>query len=138
MGQTLNGEPNTLAYPNAALFAFCLALVASNAVALLKAALRGAHPPEEVAAMSSFYLAEEVRTTFVGMMVALPAAVWVKFGQLPVEHFAVVLHRIAKQVDPKRYRKAKRGPKKPPPPKATYENGGHVSTHRLLEQRKRR
>lgn len=31
--QTLDCEPNTLAYPKAALFAFCLALVASNAVA---------------------------------------------------------------------------------------------------------
>src|SRR5262249_54866161 len=28
--QTLNCEPNTLGYPKAALFAFCLALVASN------------------------------------------------------------------------------------------------------------
>lgn len=137
VAQTLNGEPDTLAYPKAALFAFCLALVASNAVALLKAALRGAHPPAEVAAMSSFYLAEEVRTTFVGMMVALPAAAWAAFGRLPVEPFAAVLRRIAERVDPRRYRKAQRGPKKPPPPKARYENGGHVSTHRLLERQKR-
>lgn len=137
VAQTLNGEPNTLAYPKAALFAFCLALVASNAVALLKAALRGVHPPGDVAAMSSFYLAEEVRTTFVGMTVALPAALWAGFGRLPVGRFAAVLRRIAERVDPKRYRKATRGPKKPPPPKAKYENGGHVSTHRLLEQQKR-
>ena len=34
LAQTLDGEPNTLGYPAAALFAFCLALVASNAVAL--------------------------------------------------------------------------------------------------------
>ena len=37
--QTLDCEPNTLGYPQAALFAFCLALVASNAVALMKASL---------------------------------------------------------------------------------------------------
>ena len=36
-------EIQTLGYPKAALFAFCLALVAYNAVALLKAALRAMH-----------------------------------------------------------------------------------------------
>ena len=138
VAQTLNCEPTTLAYPQAALFAFCLALVASNAVALLKAALRGAHPADDVAAMSSFYMAEEVRTTFAGMMIVLPAAVWAGFGGMPVATFAAALRRMAGHVDPKRYRKAKRGPKKPPPPKGRYRNGGHVSTHRLLEQQKRR
>lgn len=138
VAQTLNCEPTTLAYPRAALFAFCLALVASNAVALLKASLRGVHPAGDVAAMSSFYMAEEVRTTFVGMMIVLPAAAWAVFGRSPVATFAAALRRIAGRVDPTRYRKAQRGPKKPPPAKGRYRNGGHVSTHRLLEQQKRR
>lgn len=135
--QTLNCEPNTLAYPKAALFAFCLALVASNAVALLRAALRSVHPHEDVAEMSSFYMAEEVRTTYVGMMVALPPEVWAECGRLGVAAWAQVLRRIAADVKPARYRKARRGPKKPPPPRAPYKNGGHVSTHRLLEEQKR-
>jgi hypothetical protein len=41
--QTLACEIDTLAYPTAALFTFCLALVVANAVAVLKAALRAAH-----------------------------------------------------------------------------------------------
>jgi IS4 transposase len=135
--QTLNCEPNTLAYPKAALFAFCLALVASNAVALLKAALRSVHRPEEVAEMSSFYMAEEVRTTYVGMMVALPPEAWAGFGRLGVLPWAEVLRRVAGYVQPARYRKARRGPKKPPPSREQYKNGGHVSTHRLLEEQKR-
>jgi hypothetical protein len=138
VAQTLNCEPTTLAYPQAALFAFCLALVASNAVALVKAALRSVHPADDVAQMSSYYMAEEVRTTFVGMMVVLPAAVWATFGRLPVGSFASELRRLAGRVEPKRYRKARRGPKKPPPPKARYRNGRHASTHRLLERQKRR
>jgi Transposase DDE domain len=138
VAQTLNCEPTTLAYPRAALFAFCLALVASNAVALLKASLRSVHPADAVAAMSSYYMAEEVRTTFVGMMIVLPAAVWAAFGRLAAGPFAAVLRDMAGQVDPVKYRKAKRGPKKPPLPKGRYRNGGHVSTHRLLEQQKRR
>jgi IS4 transposase len=135
--QTLNCEPNTLAYPKAALFAFCLALVASNAVALLKAALRCVHAPEDVAAMSSFYMAEEVRTTTVGMMVALPPEAWAEFRRPDIASWAEVLRRIAGYVEPARYRKARRGPKKPPPPRGPYQNGGHVSTHRLLEEQKR-
>jgi IS4 transposase len=40
---TLSCEINTLGYPKAALFTFCLALLAYNAVALIKAALRSHH-----------------------------------------------------------------------------------------------
>ena len=40
---TLHGEINTLGYPKAALFAFCVALVAYNVLSTLKAALRSVH-----------------------------------------------------------------------------------------------
>ena len=43
MSQTLNAEPKVLCYPRAALFGFCLGLVAANAVALLKAVVRAEH-----------------------------------------------------------------------------------------------
>ena len=39
---------------------------------------------------------------------------------------------IAAQVDLSLYRKSKRGPKKPPPKRGRYKNGGHVSTYKLL------
>lgn len=137
LAMTLNCEPDTLAYPPAALFAFCLGLVASNGVALLKASLRSVHGAESVSTMSSYYITEEVRTTWTGMMIALPNALWEPLGVLPVEAFGQLLCQIAKRIDPTRYRKAKRGPKKPPPAKGRYKNGGHVSTHRLLQQHKR-
>lgn len=136
VAQTLNCEPNTLGYPKAALFAFCLALVASNAVALLKASLRAVHEPEAVAEMSSYYVTEEVRQTYVGMMVALPPRRWAVFRRLDAPHLAQVLRQVARYADPARYRKARRGPKKPPPPREKYQNGGHVSTHKLLESRR--
>jgi Transposase DDE domain len=135
--QTLDCEPNTLAYPKAALFAFCLALVASNAVALLRASLRTVHPPEEVAEMSAYYMALEIQQTYVGMMVALPPEEWLLFRTLTVTDWAAVLRQIAGAVNPKRYRKAHRGPKKPPPPRSKYENGGHVSTHKLIQNRRK-
>ena len=39
---------NTLGYPKAALFGFCLALVASNVLAVVLAALRGVHGEDTV------------------------------------------------------------------------------------------
>jgi hypothetical protein len=135
--QTLNCEPNTLAYPQAALFAFCLALVTSNAVALMKAALRAEHEPEAVAELSSYYLALEVQQTYRGMMIALPPAWWLPFAGLAAAALAEVLREVARHVRPTHYRKAKRGPKKTPPPKDQYRNGGHVATYRLLQKRRK-
>jgi hypothetical protein len=136
--QTLDCEPNTLGYPKAALFAFCLALLASNAVALLKASLRAVHGPQAVDAMSSYYMALEVGQTYRGMMVALPPPLWAAFRDLTASDWAGLLRQAAGRVQPARYRKARRGPKKPPPPRDTYKNAVHVSTHKLLENRRRR
>lgn len=133
--QTLHCEPNTLGYPKAALFAFCLALVASNAVALMKASLRAVHDTDAVKEMSPYYMALEVRQTYVGMMVALPPRRWVMFRKLTVTQLAKVLCQVARHVQPARYRKARRGPKKPAAKKDRYKNGGHVSTHKLLQKR---
>ena len=43
-----HSEINTLGYPKAALFGFCLALVAYNLLAVVMAALRGVHGEETV------------------------------------------------------------------------------------------
>jgi IS4 transposase len=135
--QTLDCEPNTLGYPKAALFAFSLALAASNAVALLKASLRAAHGEQAVAEMSSHHMASEVRQTYRGMMVALPPPLWAAFAVLPAPRLAETLRRMAEQVKPAFYRKARRGPKKPRPPRDKYKNARHVSTQRLLDNRRK-
>src|SRR6266852_3628539 len=57
---TLTCEIKTLCYPKAALFVFCLALVAANAVAVIKAALRAAHGEDAADQLSGYYLALEV------------------------------------------------------------------------------
>jgi hypothetical protein len=134
--QTLDCEPNTLGYPKAALFAFCLALVASNAVALMKASLRSVHKAEDVEELSHYYLALEVRQTYPGMMIALPPEQWVGVRGLAVAELAAALRQVAKAINPHHYRKARRGPKKPATAKDQYQNGGHVSTHKLLQNRK--
>jgi hypothetical protein len=60
-------EVNTLGYPKAALFGFCVAVVAYNALAVVKASLRSVHGTAKVQEeVSSYYLAEEVAGTYRG------------------------------------------------------------------------
>lgn len=132
---TLQCEIQTLGYPKAALFAFCLALVAFNAVSLLKAALRSVHGTATVnETVSGYYLNLEIRGTYDGMMIAIPEKHWKIFPTLSVREFTQVLKETAGHLRLSRYRKHPRGPKKPPPKKAAYANGGHVSTFRLLNR----
>jgi hypothetical protein len=131
----LDCEPHTLGYPRAALFALCLALVASNAVALLKASIRSAHDAQVASEVSAYYVALEISQTHKGMMVALPEDMWAFVRELPARDLAALFRQLAQGIDLTRYRKAKRGPKKPPPERKPYNNGGHVSTHKLIQKR---
>lgn len=136
VAQTLNCEPHALAYPPAALFAFCLALVAANAVSLCKASVRASAGAGVEESLSAYYVALEIQRTHAGMMVALPAESWQFARELPPAELACLLRGVAGGIDPTRYRKATRGPKKPPPKRKPYKNGGHTSTHKLLQKRK--
>jgi Transposase DDE domain len=133
---TLACEINTLGYPKAALFTFCLALLAYNAVSLIKAALRSAHGRQKIhAEVSSYYLALEISRTYDGMMIAIPALHWAFFRELAVQAFAEVLRELASAVNLSKYQKHPRSPKKKPPERTAYQNGKHVSTAKLLAQR---
>jgi hypothetical protein len=133
---TLQCEIRTLCYPKAALLVFCLALMAANAVAVIKAALRAASNEEEADLLSGYYLALEVKEVHSGMMIAVPPSTWEVFARMSTRQFARTLKRIAGHADFDRYLKSIRGPKKPPPKKGPYRNGHHVSTHKLLAERK--
>jgi IS4 transposase len=133
---TLACEIRTLGYPKAALFAFCLALVAYNAVAVIKAALRGVHGKQQGNDdVSSYYLALEIRHTYDGMMVAIPPPHWEVFRAMSPAALAEVLRELASSVRLSKYRKHPRGPKKKPPARTAYKNGSHVATARLIAQR---
>jgi hypothetical protein len=133
---TLACERNTLAYPKAALVTFCLALLAYNAVALIKAALRRAHGPHQVnAEVSGSSLALEMGRTYDGMMMAIPAPQWALCRVLSAKAFADALRELASSVHLMRYQKHPRGPKKTPPERTAYQHGKHVSTAKLLAKR---
>jgi hypothetical protein len=134
--QTMACEIKTLCYPPAALFVFCLALAAANAVAVLKGAMRATHGDDHADEMSAYYMALEIKQVNDGMMIALPADQWTTFRTMSVAEFAAQLKAIASHIDLDLYRKSKRGPKKPPRPKDQYKNGGHVSTYKALKDKK--
>jgi IS4 transposase len=133
---TLSCEINTLGYPKAALFTFCLALLAYNAVSLIKAALRSAHGRQQVNdEVSGYYLSLEIGRTYDGMMIAIPAPHWTLFRALSDKAFADALRELAASVKLARYQKHPRGPKKKSPERTAYQNGKHVATAKLLAQR---
>jgi IS4 transposase len=132
----LNCEINTLCYPKAVLFCFANALVAYNALSILKAAIAAAHGPETVSMLSHYYLALEISKATDGMLIALPPEEWECFAPMSSAEFASVLGRIASRMDPRIYRKSIRGPKKPKPKKQHRKRVVHVSTYKILEKRR--
>lgn len=124
-----NGEIGTLAYPKAALFSFCLALVTYT----VRAVLGSVHGVDKIeVALSDYYLVDEIQGNYRGMMVALPPQSWQCFAALPLSEFLDCLQQWATQVSLKRFLKSPRGPKKKQP-KIPYDpKHPHVSTARLL------
>lgn len=134
--RAFQAEGSTLGYPPAALFALCLGFLAYNAVALVLAAVGREHGRKTVRdEVSMYYLSLEIRQTWDGMQVAIPARHWRPFATQSDEEFAATLRELAKRMNLTRYQKHARGPKKKPPDKAKYKNGGHVSTAKLLAER---
>jgi hypothetical protein len=132
----LTCEINTLGYPKAALFGFCLALVAYNAVALVRASLRAVHGHETVEKQVSwYYLCTHIAKVYGGMMIAIPARHWRIFRDMDAGEFAGVLKQLATNIDLAKFQKHPRGPKKPPPKKTSGAKIKHVATARIIAKR---
>ncbi len=133
----LHSEINTLGYPRAALFGFCVALVAYNVLAVVKAALSRVHGVDKVEhEVSGYYLADEIAGTYRGMLIAIPPEEWHLFSLLTIPQLATLLLQLARHVKLAAFRKHPRGPKKPAPKRRTDKRHPHVSTARLIAQRK--
>jgi hypothetical protein len=131
---TLEAELNTLGYPKASLFCFCVGLVAYNILSTIKASLRAAHGAEHVEEkVSSYYLALEVRSKYEGTEFVADDRHWeASFASLSPRQLADLLVELARGVKLKRFPRSPRGPKKKPPPKLNYSRYRHLSTARLL------
>jgi IS4 transposase len=135
--KNFESEINTLGYPRAALFGFCLALVAYNTLAVIEAALRHVHGQEKVdQEVSSYYLAEELGATYRGMMIAIPPPEWRLFQELSRPQLAEVLVELAQKIRLQAVRKHRRGPKKPRSKRQYDPKHPHVSTAKLIAARR--
>jgi hypothetical protein len=135
--EALTCENPGLNYPKAALFGFCMALVAYNVLALVKAALRVVHGGQLIEqTLSLYYVVSSLARNYGGMMIALPEHEWAGFRTLAASELATVLLELAGHVDLARYTKHPRKPKKPPPKRHHDPNHPHVSTAKILKQRR--
>ena len=130
---SLNGEIDTLGYPKAALFAFCVALVSYNVLSTVKAALRSVHGEEKVAQeVSGYYVADEIQMTHRGMMIAIPEDEWVVFHDLTPMELADVLVSLWPDRSPAEHpRMTRRGAAK----KQSGAKIKHVATAKVLKAR---
>lgn len=132
--QSLHCEVNGLGKPRAALFAFCMALVAANALAVVRASLREAHGMEVESALSGYYLADEVAGDYRTVLKYLPPEQWQGWWDLDAPHMVRLLTVIAHAVNMAGLKRSPRGPKKPPKEKPVYsKKHKHYSSARLLE-----
>lgn len=130
-------EINTLGYPKAALFTFCIALVAYNVLSTVQAALRSIHGTEKIEAeISSYYLADEIKGTYRGMMIAIPPVEWCVFQNMTFTELSQTLKHLAGFVKLRTFRRHPRGLKKAQPKRTYLKNKPHVSTAKILNQKK--
>ena len=131
----LQSEITTLGYPPAAMFGFCVAVVAYTLLQVTRAALRHTHGMETVKqVVSGYYLADELAGVSRGMLIALPDEEWRPFRTMSTAEFVAELVRIASHATLSRYRKHPRRPKKPSPQKVHDPKTPHVATARLLRK----
>jgi hypothetical protein len=136
MTQCLACEIDTLCYPKAAIFAFCLAAMLYNAVALMKSTIASVHGEEAVENMSWYYVYSEAQTVWSGMAIALPFEFWSeRFDAMSDREFCKYLKGVSGRINVSRFTKSRRGPKK----KVTKKYDpkvNHVSTFKVLQEQK--
>jgi len=144
----LKCELNTLGYPEAALFGFCLAVVMYNVLSVVQAALRATHPEvatsstgteaaKKQATFSFYYLADEISGVARGMAIAIPSQHWTSaFANLAPKQLAKKLLWLARRVDVEAFLTNPYGPQQRRKRRKMTTRGGNVSTHRILQKRK--
>ena len=134
----LNSEINTLGYPRAALFGFCIALVVYIILCVIKSALASVHGADVIEKqVSGYYVADEISATYRGMMIAIDYDHWVVFQQMTPTQLVKILKTLAANVRLSAFRKHPRGPKKPQPKRIRSKNSPHVSTAKIIARRKK-
>lgn len=100
------------------------------------AALRAAYPDQAIHdEISDYYIAEEISATYTGMVVIVEDQEWAVFRDGSTQEVSQLLIDLALKIELWRFKKSKRGPKKPVNPKNQFVGKPHVSTARLLARK---
>ena len=134
----MNSEINTLKYPRAALFDFCVALVAYIIMSVVNAALGGVYGVDFIEKnLSGYYVANGTEGVYQGVMIVIGSDHWIVFRDIAPGELVRLLRRLAGNVKLRKYQKHPRGPKKPQPKRISMKTKPHVSTAKILAERKR-
>ena len=132
-----HSEIHTFGYPKAALFGFSVALVAYNVLAVVLAALRSVHGEATVEhEVSLYYIANQLATTYTGMMIAIPEPEWAIFYAMHTPDLAAILRELAQRVRLQALRKSRKSSRQSRGKRPGTPKKGHVSTAKLLRNRK--
>jgi hypothetical protein len=131
---TLTCELSSVSDPQAALFLFCMAMMAFNIRQVVFAALYAEHNEELVNEVSHHALSVEVARFTDGMLVVLDDVFWQRLLGSTTADIVETLRMCSRQIDLKRYRKSRRGPKQKvlKPPRTRPKT--HVSTAKILKE----
>ncbi|WP_417848842.1 transposase [Thalassoglobus sp.] len=134
---TLTCELKSIGHPRAALFLFCMAMLAFNVRQILLATLYATHDESSVTEVSHFQISVEVRRYTDGMLAAIDPAHWPQLIPAELPALAQRLREIATAIPLSKYAKSHRGPKKrkPKPPQPKRKKT-HMSTAKALEKAK--
>lgn len=133
----LHSELRSLGAPRAALLAFTVSVAAYNVLALVQRAVAVVHPPEETGfELSFYYVANELRSHYPGMMIALPPESWRSSPIASSSQLTRRLKELARRVQPRTLRKHPREPKPKSRPGYAPASAArrHVATARVLVQ----
>jgi hypothetical protein len=133
----LHGEIESLGRPRAALLMLCLALVAGNAVAVVRQALRVSQGVPW-AELSGYYLADELAGNARAVDALVSARSWPAVAAREVAAFWAWCLEVSRAIRPAAFQKHPRGPKRPKPKRASGKKRPHYATYRLLTEAKQR
>jgi hypothetical protein len=132
----LHSEVVSLGNPRAALLAFGVAVLAYNTLAVLQSAVWRAHDLHTGdLELSSYYIADEIRTHYAGMMMAVAPAALERYDRLTSAQLARMLLQMARHANPMALRKHPRSTRSET--KKCFVSGAilrrHVATARVLK-----
>lgn len=135
--KSFNSEIQTLGYPEAALFSFCMGLLMFNVLSTIKTAIAAAHQQPDLAdKVSTYYVALEASGAWQTLLAVISDQEFAPiYAKLTWVGLGKKLVAMAKHVKLEQVRKSSRGPKRPPPEKISGNRGNHVATSRVLLNR---